>query len=413
MGTDYNHEIGYESLLADFKRYQSQTPKGISLQNKRNSTIVLKFKINGNDKSKGCNCSFTLDGMATALIKARLVADRLKTTTSIVEFETWYDNVILEKNQIVDDRISFSKAIAIVENDFWNRHDRRNRKRDKTNASDISSYYETYGRFYKHLPDRAVNLDDINAVLSRWDVGTRSYKYALSAFKKLARMIKRNDILNELENIQTTQTSFMKLQSVTLDDFLDWRTKTLTDLPSNAQIAVRRAWLWIFSMQVVYGLRIHEVFAIANIDKPFTTDDGVTIPALSDNANIIVINNRTSLGTTTKTGYRLARPLIPPKYPNLIELLDIQRPLLPANKPVSANANTIRKFYTKEARKKLVKWNAPITQTHALRHLANINGIQAGIPIEVRAMSLGHSTTMNETVYKKRCATQTMIDLLS
>ena len=60
LGTDYNYEIGYETLQKDFKRYQKETPKGVSLQNKRNKTIILKFKINGKPKSKGCNCAFTL-----------------------------------------------------------------------------------------------------------------------------------------------------------------------------------------------------------------------------------------------------------------------------------------------------------------------------------------------------------------
>ena len=74
MGTDYNHEIGYETLQKDFQRYQryqKQTPKGVSLQNKRNKTIILKFKVNGKAKSKGCNCTFTLDGMVEALSNLR------------------------------------------------------------------------------------------------------------------------------------------------------------------------------------------------------------------------------------------------------------------------------------------------------------------------------------------------------
>ena len=44
MGTEYK---GYQSLHDDFKRYQKQTPKGISLQNKRNKTILLRFSVNG------------------------------------------------------------------------------------------------------------------------------------------------------------------------------------------------------------------------------------------------------------------------------------------------------------------------------------------------------------------------------
>jgi hypothetical protein len=86
--------------------------------------------------------------------------------------------------------------------------------------------------------------------------------------------------------------------------------------------------------------------------------------------------------------------------------------LQPANLPKSDNHKSNTDFYCSTARKKLIKWDAPFTQTHALRHLANINGIQAGIPQEVRAQSMGHTVQMNESIYKKRQSTQTTIDLL-
>ena len=159
MGTEYK---GYLELQNDFKRYQKQTPKGVSLQNKRNKTIILKFKINGNAKSKGCNCSFTLDGMVSALSKANKVAETLKTIQSETEFEDWYKKEILEENKIENDLLTFSEAIAIVANDFWSRTDRRKRKRSKSNPSDLSSWNDVYNRFYKHLPsDKAVNKQDI------------------------------------------------------------------------------------------------------------------------------------------------------------------------------------------------------------------------------------------------------------
>jgi hypothetical protein len=38
--------------------------------------------------------------------------------------------------------------------------------------------------------------------------------------------------------------------------------------------------------------------------------------------------------------------------------------------------------------------------------------MQAGIPLEVRAQSLGHTPAMNDSTYKKRQSTQTTLDLL-
>ncbi len=417
MGTEYK---GYQSLHDDFKRYQQQTPKGISLQNKRNSTIVLKFKINGKPKSRGCNCSFTLDGMALALIKAKKLADALKTFTNESEFWEWYDKIILDKNTIEDDRITFTEAIAKVENDFWSRPSRTGRKRDKKHPSDDSSWKRTYADFYKHLPDNiVVNLKDIQSVIDRWEKGTKNYGMAISAMKKLVRLARKKDILDELNELDTTQTKKGKRQSINLDEFLEWRDKTLgiiEELHPNVHLDTRKRWLWVFSMQIVYGLRIHEVFAIKNLDKPFNAEDNVIIPALSDEnnvGNIIVIGNETNLGTSTKTGFRLARPLIPPSYPNLMEKLDIKKPMLPTNKPrKDSSATRLQTFYCTTAATQLKRWNAPFTQTHADRHLANLHGMQAGIPIEVRSQSLGHTPEMNERTYKKRQRTKETLNVL-
>lgn len=233
MGTDYNYEIGHEGLRKDFERYQKQTPKGVSLQNKRNSTIVLKFKINGKPKSKGCNCAFTLDGMVEALAKARRVAKALKTITSQTEFDKWYESEILDANNIEDDRITFGEAVKKVEDNFWGRPDRRKRKRDKSNPSDLSSWHDTYGRFYKWLdPNEEIGLSQINHVISKWNKGTKTYKGVVSAMKKLAEINRRKDIHEELSALDVTQFEYSKMTSVTLEDFLGWRNRTLVLLKS-------------------------------------------------------------------------------------------------------------------------------------------------------------------------------------
>jgi hypothetical protein len=152
-----------------------------------------------------------------------------------------------------------------------------------------------------------------------------------------------------------------------------------------------------------------------NLFKAYVTKDGVSILALNDPnnvTNLIYVGDKTDLGTTVKTGDRLACPQIPPRYPNLIDRLKIKNPVLPGNRSSSDNPRTIRKFHPKEARKKLVKWNAPFTQTHADRNLGNINGMQAGISQEIRSMSMGHTPAQNEANYKNRIGTQTKIDLL-
>jgi len=172
--------------------------------------------------------------------------------------------------------------------------------RDRNNPSDVSSLYDTYGRFYKHLPqDKIVNLSDIDAVIGTKGKGTKTLKLAVSAMKKLAEINRISHVSEKLQEINVTQTVFANLQSIDLEEFLCWRDKTLgitASLHKNVHMDVRKAWLWVFSVQIVYALRVSEVFAIKNLDKPFIAKDGEVIPSLDsplNTFNTIVIGEET------------------------------------------------------------------------------------------------------------------------
>ncbi|GAA6620887.1 hypothetical protein [Scytonema sp. NUACC26] len=420
-----SHLIGYERLLALFKEIQKQTPKGVGLKREVKTSgtyVLLQFKIGDKRTAKACNCDFTEIGIVKALEKAHKVSEALTKFSSEVEFWAWYDETILEKNVVKNDLITFGEAIKLVEDNYWNSYTKKRQQRDRNNPSHQSCWYEVYYCFYKLLPsENSVNLTDIMTVISTKKRGAKSYKLCICAMKKLCEVIGNDKLRDELSKINVTQTKFREdLQSISLDDYLRFRDSVL-DIPvkdKRYNLESRNGWLFVFSMQVIYGLRVNEVFAVQNIDKLFKTKDGVTIPALNAPNNrdmVAVVGNETNLGTTTKTGYRLAVPLIPPTHPDLIEKLEIKSGKLPNINPESNNPETIAKKHAKEAHTRLVKWAKQIgfTQTHALRHLANLNGMMAGIPLEKRAMSLGHSPTMNDTVYKKRQTTKTRLDLLT
>ena len=91
------------------------------------SNIYLKFKIGNNPrKDYACNCTFTLDGMVSALSKAHKVAEALKTLKSESEFWEWYDKEIKEVGKVENDLFTFRDAIALIEGDsfifFWSRY---------------------------------------------------------------------------------------------------------------------------------------------------------------------------------------------------------------------------------------------------------------------------------------------------
>ncbi|MDJ0682192.1 MAG: hypothetical protein QNJ18_20315 [Xenococcaceae cyanobacterium MO_167.B52] len=105
-----NYPIGYETLLADFKRYQKQTPKGVSMIRKKGN-IYFKFTVGSKRGEYSCGCTFTLDGMVSALSKAHKVSEALKTFTSESEFWEWYDREIKEVGKIENDLLTFRDAI--------------------------------------------------------------------------------------------------------------------------------------------------------------------------------------------------------------------------------------------------------------------------------------------------------------
>lgn len=74
-----------------------------------------------------CSCSFTLDGMVSALSLAHKVAEKLKESSSKTEFWLWYDSTIKESVQLEDDQLTLAQAIALVEEDFWSRPSRTKR----------------------------------------------------------------------------------------------------------------------------------------------------------------------------------------------------------------------------------------------------------------------------------------------
>lgn len=184
-----------------------------------------------------------------------------------------------------------------------------------------------------------------------------------------------------------------------MDEFLEWRDRALgvtRELHFNANLEVRRNWLWVFSMCIQYGMRISEVFAIKNLyDRYVNKELGIDIPVYNDpsnEGNIIYIGKKTILGTTVKTGDRFSRLIVPPSYPSLTEKLDTLNPKLPENRPKKdSKSSTVASFFSSTGRSYLVEWKAPFTQTHADRHLANLLGMQAGIKQEIRAQSLGHT----------------------
>ena len=360
--------------------------------------------------------------MVLALRKAKKISEALKTFTSESEFWEWYDKEIKEIGKIENDLLTFREAIAAVEDDYWKRRDRRKRKRIKGHPSDEATYNRTYGDFYAMLPqDKTVNLKDIEKVLTRWEQGDKQFKEAMNAFRKLASFNGFDSIYKKLKKINSTQTNFKEKQEIDLEGFMEWRDRVLgitVELSPRCHLDVRKAWLWVLGMQIFYGLRISEVFAIKNLDKPIKDNRGkIIIYPYNDTEHnphrIIYVDDKTIIDTTTKTGYRPVKPMESNKYPHLYYDWDLHNPKLPDVKPKKdSKPETIAGFYHRAARARLKNWNAPFTQTHADRRLGNLLGIQSGLTDTVLAKNLGHTVGTNRKHYQTGTI-QTQIDILT
>ncbi|MEM1169251.1 MAG: recombinase [Cyanobacteria bacterium P01_H01_bin.35] len=375
------------------------------------------FPCSGKRRTKSCNAEFTEDGIILAAAKAKKVKEALDIFSTASEFWEWYNKRILEINRVEKNLKTYKQIFQEIEKEYFDGfHRNTGRKRNRNNISDQNSFKRTKEHYFKKFPkhDNYPSWNDIQEVLFSWKKGTKSFKDAYYFLKDLAKRSKNNDLVKALNEINPKQTVFSNAQSCSWEDFHNWHLQRYSELGSLLPEVSerRRGWLWVASMCVMYGLRPSEVAALENLTKPWGKD-GVTIPAINDPSNedmLLVVGEFTYFGTSTKTGQRIARPMVTDK--SLWDKLRLQDIRLPIYNPTSKKPEVVARGFSDRLTQALRRMKCPVTQAYAFRHLANQLGEKYGIPQEIRARILGHSVAVNESVYKKRKNLKTEIDLL-
>ena len=409
----------FSQILDILKSVSKRLPQGVRLKRDKNKYLSFQMSIPGRKsrvvKPSGCNLTDT--GIYAALDKAWKIKKALDEFTSETEFWEWYDAEILGKNKLVDDKRTYRDIFEKIEADYWNsRNKNTKRKRSKDIPNDVATFSDYYLSIFNKFSgwDKQPSWEGIKSVLFSWEQGTKKFKDAYAVIKKICSHSPNADkLLGLLSEIDSKQTIFKERQSISLNQFLEWRQKVLDEAPTEKQLEIRESWLWVCSMCVVYGLRPSEVAAIQNLTTSYSKD-GMIIPALNSKENkelLIVLGDKTYFETTIKTGGRVCKPLATDN--NLIKKLDVQNPKLPKYQVNSKRSESIINGFIGQFRKRLVNWKSPITQIYAFRHLSNQLGEQYGIPQEIRARSLGHSVSVNESVYKDRDNFRTSVDILT
>jgi len=444
--------VDHELVRAYLKACQKSTPKGISISKKGNR-LYLRFKTATKPATadNSCNESFTRDGCVNALAKALLVSHKLNECETESEFWLWYETQIKEVKILEDDIITIGQAIEIVKNNYLNGFDKcgRDRSEEKLKTNTLANYHSTYGKHFQKLnPKLRLTGENIISEVTRiWSnlftisgnqtLCSKGFKNAYTGVLKLPRDTKLTQELDRVTSHFGTLKVVRKteMQSIDLEVFLDFRARVLglngyqLTKAQLHNVESRKSWLKAICINLLYGFRASEFKAILNLDEP-VTKDGYTLKALHDptnDENIIVIGDGFWVTDTSdkkhwitiKTGDRICRPMVHPDHPNLVELLGIKDPdvKLPVMTPKTDSKETSLKFiYSHCMRESLRRYIDQVggqgfTQTHALRHLANYHGKLAGLTRDQRALSLGHSQTMNDR-YDKHQTTRNQVNLL-
>jgi len=442
---DSSKLVDHELVRIYLKACQKSTPKGVSISRQGNR-LYLRFKTTTKPATanNSCNEDCTRDGCINTLAKALAVSDKLKETETESEFWEWYESEIKGTVSLKNDIITIGQAIEIVKNNYINGFDKcgRNRSDEKSRVNTLANYQLTYGNHYQRLNPKLKLTGEnlISEIIRNWSElyrrKTKGFKNAYTACCKLLRDCK---LSQELEKV-TSHFGAIKVvtkteeQTIDLETFLDFRARVLGlngyELTTKQLKALdnRQSWFKAFCVNLIYGFRCSEFKAILNLDEPATLD-GYTFKALHDpdnHENILVIDEGFWITDdsgkkhwiTTKTGKRIARPMIHPDYPNLVELLGIKDASvkMPECTPgANSEPKTLKNAYPRRMSLRLSDYINQVgegfTQTHALRHLANYHGKLSGLTRDQRALSLGHSQTMNDR-YDKHQTTRNQVNLL-
>ena len=419
MGQNVNNNS--LDLLDFFQKKRKECPKGVTLKLKNHRYLVAQFLSPSTnklvEKTIGAK-EFNEENIILAVTKTRKIRDALDNFAKTSDFWQWYDDEILEINRIKSDLKTYREIFLEVEEEYFNGHHKNTkRKRSRGSISDQNSFNRTKGVYIKKFKslDKYPDWNEIRGVLYSWPQGTKSFKDAYYFLKDIARRSGKKDVLEAFSDINPAQTIFSDRQSCSWDDFKLWFLNTKKEIDDISVIDHRinhKSWLWVSAMCTVYGLRPSEIAAAQNLTTSWKLED-VTISAIDSLTNeslLLVIGEFTYFGTSTKTGSRICKPMITDK--TLWDELDLRTVRLPEYHCSSSNPEVIARGFSDRLIAFLKKFDAPVTQAYALRHLANQLGERYGIPQEIRARMLGHSVEINDSVYKSRKNLKTEIDLL-
>ncbi|MGC9423859.1 hypothetical protein [Vibrio sp.] len=352
-------------------------------------------------------------GVIQAVDKAHKVKKALDTIPTVSEFCQWYDTEILGKNTQENDLRTYRDIFKILEDRYFaGSHRNTGKPRSRDDLGCQRSFDRVYSDVFRLFPDwdSYPNWESMkNAIYTPLETGeplenSKTLKERVYRCKAIARLSPSSKtLLEKLDEIDVKQRRFREKQTITREAFLNWWVKTEEAIPSlrtKKDRQARQSWLWVAAAAVLYGLRPSEIAAAVNLTKPYKIN-GEIIPALNDTSNkkcYLVLGDMTYFHVSIKTGGRIIAPV--PSF-ELIELLKLKFPRLPIYTPQpGSKPKTICQGFDDSFSKRMKNAGCPVSEKYAFRRLYNLLCEKYGVPQELRARMMGHSTIVNESKYK-------------
>lgn len=217
------------------------------------------------------------------------------------------------------------------------------------------TWHETWQRTFDRLPqDEPLSEASVLAVVMLTENHTRSRELTCQRLQRLAEFA---GISIDLKVHQGAYSEASLTPRDLPDDrtILDWWNRI-----ENPQ------WRWVYGMMATFGLRPHECF--------FCT----------------FINSRTLHVLKGKTGFHVARPLLP-EWVERWELIQADKPNVSGRSFRDYGQRTYRQFE---------RYNVPFNP-YDLRHAYAIRGIVLKVPVQVMAGMMGHSVQVHTRTYNR------------
>lgn len=365
---------------------------------------------------------FSLTGLSNVFVLAKKLDNKLsecEKNQNYNDFEGWFKSAIQGKSTFTPnhDSLKLKDIFALLEKRYFdNPNPNTGRKRSRSNTSDLRSFQNYYTGLFNRFPDwqEYPSIQNFNAVLNTYSKDNHTKRKGVAQLRKIAGFSPNKKALLTLLDEHGLMPSFKQEKiNLTFEAFLEWHDNLLEIALNTNSVKHQQKklfWLSVCSFILIYGLRPGEVLAVKNLQEAVSVD-GINFPNLKfplNDKQMIVIGNYASNGFTTKTGKRVAIPLLTQKQ---IDKLYCELSI--PKKYQRIQKSTTRNNFISGLDSSLHRYNFPANGAYSLRHLANYLGELKGLSLEQRAKSLGHSMRVNDEIYKKRQGLHHSLELFS